>query len=380
MQKSQAYGQRLLRARPRPTSGCRHASRRMVRKNPVGPWSCTAAGGASLSATPIRIPRSLPPSCSTSSRRTRYRVVRGGAPSGPVLRTTAAFPRSLRHSAHLVQRLPPVTEAISRLLRRAQSEADWHAINGLYQSRGMMPVDPERCTPREQGGPVYWLAEDDTSGQIIGSVMGIDHHRAFNDPENGSSLWCLAVSPSCPRPGVGEALVRHLIEHYMGRGLAYLDLSVLHDNQQAKALYAKLGFRDLQTFTVKRKNSFNQPLFLGPGPEAKLNPYAKIIVDEARRRHRDRGQRCRGRTVHAHPGWSAGALPGVAVRSHLGREHDALPGQAPDPPHPVPRRDLPAGAAGWHGGGKRRLSRRTWQRGGQAGGWRAGHGRGGGPA
>ncbi|MDC6641888.1 hypothetical protein OEZ79_27390, partial [Leclercia adecarboxylata] len=71
---------------------------------------------------------------------------------------------------------------------------------------------------------------------------------------------------------------------YMGRGLAYLDLSVLHDNQQAKALYAKLGFRDLQTFTVKRKNSFNQPLFLGPGPEAKLNPYAKIIVDEARRR------------------------------------------------------------------------------------------------
>ncbi|HBZ99615.1 MAG TPA: N-acetylglutaminylglutamine synthetase, partial [Pseudomonas sp.] len=86
------------------------------------------------------------------------------------------------------------------------------------------------------------------------------------------------------RPGVGEALVRHLIEHYMGRGLAYLDLSVLHDNQQAKALYAKLGFRDLQTFTVKRKNSFNQPLFLGPGPEAKLNPYAKIIVDEARRR------------------------------------------------------------------------------------------------
>lgn len=85
-------------------------------------------------------------------------------------------------------------------VRRAQSETDWHAINGLYQSRGMMPVDPERCTPREQGGPVYWLAEDDTSGQIIGSVMGIDHHRAFNDPENGSSLWCLAVSPSCPDP------------------------------------------------------------------------------------------------------------------------------------------------------------------------------------
>ena len=169
-------------------------------------------------------------------------------------------------------------------IRRAQSEEDWKAINSLYQSRHMLPVNPELCTPREQGGPVYWLAEDDDSGEIIGSVMGINHHKAFNDPENGSSLWCLAVAPNCTRPGVGEALVRHLIEHYMGRGLAYLDLSVLHDNKQAKALYAKLGFRDLQTFTVKRKNTFNQPLFLGPGPEAELNPYAKIIVDEARRR------------------------------------------------------------------------------------------------
>lgn len=169
-------------------------------------------------------------------------------------------------------------------IRRVQSEADWKGINCLYQSRGMLPVNHELCTPREQGGPVYWLAEDDDSGQVIGSVMGINHQKAFNDPENGSSLWCLAVSPSCTRPGVGEALVRHLIEHYMGRGLAYLDLSVLHDNKQAKALYAKLGFRDLQTFTVKRKNTINQPLFLGPGPEAELNPYARIIVDEARRR------------------------------------------------------------------------------------------------
>jgi GNAT-family acetyltransferase (TIGR03103 family) len=169
-------------------------------------------------------------------------------------------------------------------IRRAQSEADWRAINTLYLARGMHPVDPELCTPREQGGPVYWLAEDESSGEVIGSVMGLNHRDAFDDPDNGSSLWCLAVSPNCARPGVGEALVRHLIEHYQGRGLAYLDLSVLHDNRQAKALYAKLGFRDLQTFTVKRKNTFNQPLYLGPAPEADLNPYARIIVDEARRR------------------------------------------------------------------------------------------------
>jgi GNAT-family acetyltransferase (TIGR03103 family) len=169
-------------------------------------------------------------------------------------------------------------------LRRAQSESDWASVNRLYQSRGMLQVDPRKITPREEGGPVYWLAEDSDTGVALGTVMGLNHQEAFDDPEGGSSLWCLAVDPQCGRPGVGEALVRHLIEHHLSRGLAYLDLSVLHDNQQAKALYAKLGFRTLSTFAVKCRNGINQPLFLGPGPDVEFNPYARIIVDEALRR------------------------------------------------------------------------------------------------
>ena len=169
-------------------------------------------------------------------------------------------------------------------IRRAQSEADWCAINSLYQARAMLPIDPTLLTARHQGGPVYWIAEDEDSGAVIGSVMGLNHHTAFHDPENGSSLWCLAVDPQCSRPGVGEVLVRHLVEHFMSRGLSYLDLSVLHDNQQAKNLYGKLGFRNLSTFAIKRKNGINQPLFLGPGPEVGLNPYARILVEEAYRR------------------------------------------------------------------------------------------------
>ena len=169
-------------------------------------------------------------------------------------------------------------------IRRVRSEADWSAVNALYQARNMLPVDPDLLTARHNGGPVYWLAEDEDSGAVIGSVMGLNHHTAFHDPENGSSLWCLAVDPQCSRPGVGEVLVRHLVEHFMSRGLSYLDLSVLHNNQQAKNLYRKLGFRTLSTFAIKRKNGINQPLFLGPGPEAGLNPYAQILVEEAYKR------------------------------------------------------------------------------------------------
>ena len=169
-------------------------------------------------------------------------------------------------------------------IRRVRSEADWSAVNALYQARNMLPVDADLLTARHNGGPVYWLAEDEDSGAVIGSVMGLNHHTAFHDPENGSSLWCLAVDPQCSRPGVGEVLVRHLVEHFMSRGLSYLDLSVLHNNQQAKNLYRKLGFRTLSTFAIKRKNGINQPLFLGPGPEAGLNPYAQILVEEAYKR------------------------------------------------------------------------------------------------
>ena len=169
-------------------------------------------------------------------------------------------------------------------VRRAQNAEDWQAINALYQLRGMLPIKPDTLTPRHLGGPVYWLAEDEHSGAVIGSVMGLNHSKAYQDPDHGSSLWCLAVDPRCSRPGVGEVLVRHLIEHFMSRGLSHLDLSVLHDNQQAKGLYAKLGFRELQTFSIKRKNGINEALFLGPGPHTPMNPYARIIVDEALRR------------------------------------------------------------------------------------------------
>ncbi len=286
MQKSQAYGQRLLRGQAPTYQRLQARFAEDGQVEPCGPVTLNCGWGRILIGHTYSDPAELAADLLNEQAGERDIALYVAAPH----QVLAHAPQQLFLDPSDTLRIwftdyRPARKGVRGFgVRRAQSAADWQAINGLYQSRGMMPVDPERCTPREEGGPVYWIAEDESSGQVIGSVMGIDHHKAFNDPEHGSSLWCLAVSPSCPRPGVGEVLVRHLIEHFMGRGLAYLDLSVLHDNQQAKALYAKLGFRDLQTFTVKRKNSFNQPLFLGPGPEATLNPYARIIVDEARRR------------------------------------------------------------------------------------------------
>jgi GNAT-family acetyltransferase (TIGR03103 family) len=171
-------------------------------------------------------------------------------------------------------------------IRRLSTLRDAEAVNVIYSARNMVPVPPDFFwSRRDDRALAVLVAEDAETGQILGSVMGVDHARAFGDPERGASLWCLAVSPQAPHAGLGEGLVRRLAEHFAARGAAYMDLSVLHDNAQAIALYEKLGFRRVPLFAVKRKNPINERLFAGPADaEAALNPYARIIVDEARRR------------------------------------------------------------------------------------------------
>ena len=170
-------------------------------------------------------------------------------------------------------------------IRRLCSEADANTVNTIYAARGMVPVEPSFFwRQRDSRTLTFLVAEDEGTGQVIGAVTGVDHRRAFEDPERGSSLWCLAVDPLAPQPGIGEALVRRLSELFQVRGAAHMDLSVLHNNESAIALYEKLGFKRTPFFTLKRKNTINQDLYMAPPPEEGLNPYARFIVDEARRR------------------------------------------------------------------------------------------------
>lgn len=170
-------------------------------------------------------------------------------------------------------------------VRRLVSEQDAEAVNRIYAARGMVPSPTDFIwSHRDDRNLTYLVAEDLVTGAVVGTVTGVNHVRAFSDPENGASLWCLAVDPQATQPGIGEALVRRLAEHFKTQGLAYMDLSVMHDNDQAITLYEKLGFRRVSFFGVKRKNPINEALFTGPADDHALNPYARIIVDEARRR------------------------------------------------------------------------------------------------
>jgi GNAT-family acetyltransferase (TIGR03103 family) len=171
-------------------------------------------------------------------------------------------------------------------IRRLSSVQDAEEVNRIYASRGMVTVAPDFFWSRRDSRAItYFVAEDEATGGIVGTITGVDHTAAFGDREHGSSLWCLAVDPQATLPGIGVALVQRLAEHFQERGAAFLDLSVIHDNEQAIALYEKLGFVRLPTFTIKRKNVINESLFTEePFDGEALNPYAKIIISEARRR------------------------------------------------------------------------------------------------
>jgi len=181
---------------------------------------------------------------------------------------------------------PPKMQPRGFTVRRLRTKSDAEATNRIYASRGMVRTHPASFPWQQRRSDVlsYYVAEDRETGDIIGTVTGIDHVPAFNDPDNGSSLWCLAVDPQAAHPGIGQALTLRLAEHFVAQGRAFMDLSVMHDNEQAIALYDKLGFQRTPAFCVKRKNPINEPLFVPEHKDVELNPYAEIIIDEARRR------------------------------------------------------------------------------------------------
>jgi GNAT-family acetyltransferase (TIGR03103 family) len=173
-------------------------------------------------------------------------------------------------------------------VRPLESKADADAMNRVYVRCGMVPAPVDVIWDNHIGAEAvtYLVAVRDHDGAVVGTVTGVDHQRLFADPEGGSSLWCLAVDPSASLPGVGSALTGALVDEFRCRGSAYMDLSVMHDNTAAITLYEKLGFRRVPVLGIKRKNAINEPLFTAGGPETvdDLNPYARIIADEALRR------------------------------------------------------------------------------------------------
>jgi GNAT-family acetyltransferase (TIGR03103 family) len=211
-------------------------------------------------------------------------VVVAGAPTELFIDPSHTY--RLRFTGHPGEEGPP-RSPVGVTVRTLQDPDDADAMNRVYVRCGMVPAPVETIWDNHLHAEAvtYLLAVRDDDGAVVGTVTGVDHELLFSDPEEGSSLWTLAVDPAAALPGVGVALTRALAEHFRRVGRAYMDLSVAHDNAAAIGLYEKLGFVRVPVLAIKRKNAINEPLFTAP-PETveDLNPYARIIADEALRR------------------------------------------------------------------------------------------------
>ena len=208
---------------------------------------------------------------------TNPHVLLANAPHELFLDPSHTF-RLSRNTYQPVEASPPVS------IRELRPGLDVEAANRIFASRGMVEIRPEYFDEDLAKQGIIYLVAEDRHGTIVGVVMGVDHSFYLGQNDKGSSLWCLAVDPQARQPGIGKALTRHLAECFWARGADYMDLTVMHDNEQAIGLYEGLGFERIQSFTVKRKNTFNEKLFTGADVGTELNPYALIIVNEARRR------------------------------------------------------------------------------------------------
>ena len=228
------------------------------------------------------------------------------------------------------------------VVRALATREDADAVNRIYVRCGMVPAPADLLWANQQARHLTYLVAEDAT-----------HGRRSSAPWPASTTPWRSATPRAARrcgawrstrrrrvPGVGEALVRALVERFHTRGRAYLDLSVMHDNEPAIALYEKLGFERVPVFAVKRKNAINERLFVGEHEGLDdLNPYARIIADEALRRGIDgRGARRPGRRAAPVARRAQHRHPRVAVRADHRGGDEPLRRQAPHPPHPRPGR------------------------------------------
>ena len=66
-----------------------------------------------------------------------------------------------------------------------------------------------------------------------------------------AQIYNIAIAPEFRREGIGEALLRHMIEKAEDDGCSLVTLEVRGGNEAAMALYNKLGFR-----TVGRRKGY----------------------------------------------------------------------------------------------------------------------------
>lgn len=135
------------------------------------------------------------------------------------------------------------------LVRRARPD-DLDAAGAVtvaaYQPFTLGPADPYTDKLRDAATrdreAELWVAELD--GEVVGTVtiaLEGSPWREIGEPGEGE-FRMLAVAPGARRRGVGEALMRLVVDRFRGLGAHAVVLSSLAEMADAHRVYERLGF------------------------------------------------------------------------------------------------------------------------------------------
>ena len=134
-----------------------------------------------------------------------------------------------------------------RLARPEEHAAVGELTLAAYAPFTAGPRDSYVATLRDAAGRAeaadVWVAVED--GRLVGTVTDPPPGSPFREVggDHEGEFRMLAVSPAAQGRGVGDALVRFLLERYRERGYRGVVLSTLAEMTTAHRVYERLGFQ-----------------------------------------------------------------------------------------------------------------------------------------
>jgi ribosomal protein S18 acetylase RimI-like enzyme len=124
----------------------------------------------------------------------------------------------------------PAGAALDCHLEPADADAALALLEGTYWNEGI----PPEALRRAHLSSSAWVGARDERGALIASA------RALSDVGKRAWIYDVIVAPRLRGRGVGEAVVRLLLDHPAVRGAREVRLGT----RDAQALYARLGFEE----------------------------------------------------------------------------------------------------------------------------------------
>lgn len=154
-------------------------------------------------------------------------------------------------TAHIqIRRLAPTDAVVYRDIRLEALRCNPEAYGSTFEAENARRLT--WFSDRLTGSAVFGAFQDSELIGIAGLFIGEGEKEAHK-----GLLWGMYVQPSSRRAGVGRRLVETIVD-YARKRVELIQLAVVSDNEQARRLFASLGFLEygIEKNALKQKGRY----------------------------------------------------------------------------------------------------------------------------